>query len=402
MSTSCLPRVLRWPAPYRWAYAMTDDTDKSTLQSTRVVYEYCLDRGIKPTRLLWTHEPSEKCGVVNPEEPITGVSLEDPDYSEYCRTLQSRGVTFGLHGASAGNSTRQRTIDGFSRFERIFGQSPKLFIAHMRNAENIYWGAARYSNPLLQALARSLIIPASYHGEDESSPYYWADICRDHIRYIRLYRTRSLNVLSKNPSMPFHDARFPAVRYWYSASGQNLELLGRLTQERLDRVAREDGLILHYTHSSWFVDDPASHSPTLLATARRGFDHIGARDDVWCAGVSEVLDRLMLIKNLIVAVRPNAIVISNPLDTEICSVQIESGGRSHYLSDGSALTPDQRGIITIDRLPASGTMTLYRTPELADLRDTTACPPAEQRRMMVEEARRLVWQKIQHLRGRDP
>lgn len=396
------PRILRWPAPYRWAYAMTDDTDESTLESTRVVYEYCLERGIKPTRLLWTHEPSEKCGVVNPEDPIPGASLEDPAYRDYCRDLHARGVTFGLHGASAGNSTRERTLAGFERFEQVFGQPADLFIAHMRNAENIYWGAQRYTSPLLRAAARSLIIPATYHGEDESSPYYWADICRERVSYIRLYRTRTLNVLAKNPSMPFHDPRFPAVRHWYSASGQNLELLDRLTQARLDRVAREDGLILHYTHASWFVDDPAAESPKLLEPARRGFDHIGARSDVWCAGVSDVLDRLLHINNLAVTHRHHATIIANPLDAEITSVQLDSGGATLYRPDASPLAPDARGIITVERIPAAATITLYRDPARAELKDTTACPPPEQRRMMLEEARRLVWQKLQRLRGRDP
>lgn len=394
--------VLRWPSPFRWAYAMTDDTDKSTTQSTRVVYEYCLQRGIKPTRLLWTHEPTEKCGVVNPEEPISGASLEDTEYQDYCRDLQARGVTFGLHGASAGNSTRERTLDGIERFEHVFGTKPDLFIAHMRNAENIYWGASRYRNPVLRAVAKSLIIPASYHGDDETSPYYWADVCSQQIRYIRLYRTRSLDVLSKNPSMPFHDPRFPAVRYWYSASGQNLELLGRLTTERLNRVALRDGLILHYTHSSWFVDDPEADSPTLLEPARRGFDLIGSRNDVWCAGVSAVLDRLMLIKNLIVTNRSNAVILSNPLPAEISRVQIRSEGAAYFTYDGQCLTPDPRGIVTIDRIPACGSLTLYRSREQSELRDTTSCPPSEQRRMMLEEAKRLVWQKFQHLLGRDP
>ena len=402
MSRTRPSRVLRWPAPFRWAYAMTDDTDKSTLQSTRVVYEYCLERGIKPTRLLWTHEPSEKCGVKNPEDPIPGASLEDPDYRAYCQDLYERGVTFGLHGASSGNSTRERTLAGFERFEEVFGRPPELFIAHMRNAENIYWGAERYANPVLRAIARALIIPATYHGDDESSPYYWADICRERIRYIRIYRTRSLNVLAKNPSMPFHDARFPDVRFWYSASGQNLELLDRLTQPRLDLVAREDGLILHYTHSSWFVDDPAIESPQLLEPARRGFDHIGARDDVWCAGVTEVLDRLMMIKNLVVTERPHALIIANPLDTDICHVQIEPGSAPLFDVSGQSVEMDDRGIIVIDLIPAKSTITYYRSRERAERRDTTACPPGEQRRMMIEEAKRLVWQKLQHLRGRDP
>ncbi len=381
---------------------MTDDTDKSTLQSTRVVYEYCLERGIKPTRFLWSHEPTEWSGVVNPEEPISGASLEDPEYCEYCKDLASRGITFGLHGASSGNSTRERTIAGIKRFEEVFGSKPRLFVGHMRNAENIYWGPGRYTNPILRAIAKLLVIRATYHGEDESSPYYWADICREQISYIRLYRTRALNVLKKNPSMPFHDKRFPAVKHWYSATGQNLELLSRLTESGIEQISREDGLLLHYAHSSWFVDDPEAESPKLLEDARRGFDLIGSRDDVWCAGVGEVLDRLLHIKNLIITNRPNAVVVSNPLNTEITNVQLDSAGVTYYLHDGDPISPDSKGIITIDRIPPASTLTFYRSIDDVEVRDTTACPPSEQRAMMLQETRRLLWQKFQYLLGRDP
>ena len=380
---------------------MTDDTDNSTLQSTRVVYEYCLERGIKPTRFVWTHKPTEQCGVLNPEDPITGITFEDQAYCEYCRDLQSRGATFGFHGASAGNNTREQTLSGIERFECVMGYAPQLFISHMRNAENIYWGADRYANPVLRSVARMLVIRATYHGNDENSPYFWADICRERIRYIRLYRTRSLNVLKKNPGMPFHDTRFPAVRYWYSASGQDIDLLNRLTPARLNRISEEDGLILHYAHSAQFVDDPNAEYPNLLEPACRGFDLIGSRDDVWCAGVNEVLDRLLLIKNLVITERRHAVIISNPLDTEIESVQVHSGGLPLYTLEGQVLSPDSRGVICLNRIPPSSTLTLYRSRELADIGDTSYCSHAEQRVMMIEEGRRLIWQKIQCLLGRD-
>jgi hypothetical protein len=244
-------------------------------------------------------------------------------------------------------------------------------------------------------------MPGKYFGEDKGSRFYWGDLCNEHIRYIRIFRTLKLDVLSCNPSMPYHDPKCPGVKFWYSASAQDRFLLDRINPVRLDRIAARDGMIMFYAHTARFVDDPNAEDPELIDSAKKVFDLIGSRKDVWCAGVESILDRLLVVKNLNVTERPNAVVVSNPLNMEICDLQLQTRGQELFTSDGKPMATGRGGVVVIDRLRPMSSVTLYRSRSGAEIQDTTQIGQFEKVRMMAEEAFRLVWQKLMVLLGHD-
>src|SRR5262249_22313029 len=150
------------------------------------------------------------CGIpALPESIQRGVTLEDPEYARYCDTLSQAGFEICLHGASAGNNRRERTARALELVAARFGR-PGTYICHAKNAENPYW----HERVAPRGPAQRLLGLASRYrcsGEDPASPYYWGDLCRSEVKQIRLFRTRNVNTLAENPSMPYHDPEKPYV-----------------------------------------------------------------------------------------------------------------------------------------------------------------------------------------------
>ena len=132
-------KVIWAPYPYRAGFCVTDDTDAATLESVKAVYEFLSTVGLRTSKTIWAFKPSEPCGIPPlPESIQRGITCEDPDYLRYCQRLRERGFEICLHGASAGNNVRARTIAAFEVLERHFGRAG-TYVCHAKNAENIYW-----------------------------------------------------------------------------------------------------------------------------------------------------------------------------------------------------------------------------------------------------------------------
>src|SRR2546425_11985948 len=209
---------LLWtPYPTRAGFCITDDTDAATLESVRTVYDFLAAVGIRTSKTVWAFRPNEPSGIpALPESILRGVTLEDRAYLDYCLSLRERGFEICLHGASAGNNRRERTVAGLALLERHFGPAG-TWICHAKNAENIYWHEKVAPRGVAQ---RVLAIGSRYRcsGEGPPGPYFWGDVCRDRVEHIRLFRTRDVNTLAANPSLPYHDPEKPMVRSWFAAT----------------------------------------------------------------------------------------------------------------------------------------------------------------------------------------
>jgi hypothetical protein len=345
--------------------------------------------GIYPTRTVWIHKPYRNCGIKNQWIPDVGITLEDEEYKHYCLELNDRGIEFALHSVSSGNNTREEVIGGFQVFKEIFGYYPRLYLCHSINAEHPYWGENQYKSAFARSLVRSLTGygKEEYSGHDPQSPYYWSDFCKETVHYIRLYRTRKLNVLRYNPMMPYHQYDKPDVRFWFSASAHDVKLCKRITSQSLDQVAGEDGAIIHYAHLAQFVmpDDSSRVKPPV----KKAFQIISARSDCWCAGVSRILDRCLAIKNILVNVRKHGIVLTNPTAINVEKFQIQAGYQSLYLPSGEALHPDEEQRFLVGTLAPYSCTTLFFSKEAAFVGDPVGNSPLEQIRMMIETAKVL-------------
>lgn len=238
--------LVTWPDDKKFAFTIIDDTDFSTVENTRPVYEFLAELGFRTTKTVW---PLAPCG-----RPTTGgQSLEDPDYRGWILDLQRRGFEIALHGVADGSSPRDRIVDGLRRYRQILGENPSVHINHVGQTEGIYWGVQRFDQPVralyrLYLRARGAEVPGQ--GVDVNSRYFWGDICSAVPRFVRNLIFSDINTLKMDPLMPYHDPRRPFVRYWFSGSnGSGTEAFCRLISEKnQDRLEREGGCCIVYTH----------------------------------------------------------------------------------------------------------------------------------------------------------
>lgn len=277
---------MRLPEGKRFAFTILDDTDDSTLENTRPVYELLHQLGLRTTKTVWP--------VACPEGSrryFAADTLEREDYAVFTRLLAARGFEIAFHGATMESSPRDRTLRALEEFEAKFGARPRLHANHGENLENIYWGGERFRNPLLRAVARRLGPQRSlrYEGERAESPFFWGDLCLQTFDYVRSFTFRGLNSLQFNPEMPYATHSTPYVKSWFSttdAPNANA-FVARVTPSAIDRLVAEGGICILSTHLG-------------KGYARNGFVrqdvadalHYVARQPGWFVPVSTLLDFL--------------------------------------------------------------------------------------------------------------
>jgi hypothetical protein len=234
-----------WPNGKKFAFTIIDDTDVSTVENTRGIYDLLAENGLLTTKTVWSLRAAGRA--------VTGgLSLEDPQYRDWILDLKERGFEIGLHGVSDGSSLRERVIRGLDYFRDAIGEDPSIYVNHVGQAEAIYWGPERLDPPvrwIYQAYRKSRKAQR-FEGVDESSPYFWGDICKKRTKYVRNFVFSDINTLKMDPLMPYHDPRRPFVQYWFSSSyGSNFEAFCELLSEKEPGPAGRRGRGLHRVHA---------------------------------------------------------------------------------------------------------------------------------------------------------
>jgi len=257
-----------WPEGKAFAFTIVDDTDQSRLPRIKAVYDFLAENQFRTTKTVW---PLRALG-----QPITGgESLEDAEYREWVRSLQRAGFEIAIHGVSDETSTRDRAVQGLDRIREFLEADPEMHVNHVGQREGMYWGSARFDTPIRQLYELYLRVrrqDPSYFGHVQGSPYFWGDLCRERIRFVRGMVWPDITTLRADPLMPYHDPRRPFVSYWYSAShGSSEEGFCRLLSEaNQDRLAEEGGACIVYTHlgSSTFHQLSAKFRSLVVRLAR--------------------------------------------------------------------------------------------------------------------------------------
>ena len=278
------PAARRWPEGKQFAFTIVDDTDDATLDGIRPIYDLLGELGIRTTKTVWvlpaTEDPRWRGGD----------TLEEPRYRDFIRGLQGSGFEIALHGVRGTSSTREIIRQGLDRYVEILGRPPRIHVNHSKNADNLYWGAAR-----LPRWRRALRLhgkgPAASHGHDARSPYFWADLCRSSVDYVRGLTFSGIDTLSCDPYMPYHDDRYPLVNAWFSCSnGAEIgEFRSLLTPANLRTLVEGGGACIVYTHfgTPGFVTakgEVADDVRAILAGL--------ARENGWFRPASAILDHL--------------------------------------------------------------------------------------------------------------
>lgn len=273
-----MTRRIEWPHQKEFAFTIFDDTDNAKLEDVRLVYDFLLDLGIRTTKSVWVLDPQEK-------PRIGGANWRDQEYLDYCLELADRGAEIALHNVSAGHNLRKESFEGFERFENLIGSPPRSFANHADNRENIYWGEKRLSG-LYKKMFRRLSGNSGFEGEKEDSPFFWGDICKKNIQYVRNFVFEELNTLKADRFTPYHDSKKPYVNRWFSSANANdvNTFNQNITRESLDKLEREKGYSIVYTHFCSFVKNGQ-----LDASFAETMKYLSSRPG-WFVPVSDLLD----------------------------------------------------------------------------------------------------------------
>jgi hypothetical protein len=271
-----------FPDSRHFAFTIFDDTDLSTVENIGPIYRLLNDLDMRTTKSVW---PLASAGSGR----LGGESLQDPRYLNFILELKNSGFEIALHNVRNTGSTRWDVEQGLEEFRRLIGIYPRIHTNHSYNCENVYWGSARFSHigPLYRVLTKSR--HQAFEGHVEGSKYFWGDLCRQRIDYVRNFVFRDINLDRINPTMPYHDDQRPFVNMWFSSSnapdcGSFCELLNEANQDRLEE---ERGICIVYAHlACGFARDGIVH-PRVDSLLRRL-----ARKNGWFVPVSPLLDFL--------------------------------------------------------------------------------------------------------------
>jgi hypothetical protein len=245
-----------WPNGKEFSLTIFDDPDWDTVENSMVVYSFLRDIGLRTTKAVWPIRGSQT-------PKVGGITCEDEQYLKWILTLKDQGFEIALHNVTYHTSTREETVRGLEVFNQLFGHYPRSMANHTGCNEGIYWGNARLSG-LQKVIYNSLRLSTKnvHEGHIETSPLFWGDLCRQKIKYARNFSYGDINTLKACPFMPYHDRDRPHVNYWFAASeGPKIDSFNAMmSEENQDRLAREGGACIMYTHfASGFVQSGRIH-----------------------------------------------------------------------------------------------------------------------------------------------
>jgi hypothetical protein len=275
--------MTRFPNNKKFAFAIYDDTDLSTIENVGPIYQLLAELGMRTTKSVW---PLASV----PDGWHGGASLQDPDYLAFILGLRDNGFEIALHNVRNYDATREVVDKGLEEFRRLIGYYPRIHANHSRNKDNIYWGEARLNNfRRMYKLALACKGTRSFEGHRQSSRFFWGDLCLQKIDYVRNFVFQETNLDRVNPTMPYRDPERPFVKYWFSScDGADVtrfcEAISEANQEQLEE---QNGVCIMYTHfACGFVKD-GRVDPLASRLLQRLAERPG-----WFVPVSKLLDFL--------------------------------------------------------------------------------------------------------------
>ena len=278
-----------WPNNKKFAFTIIDDTDNSTLDNAPLIYDYLIQNKIFTTKSVWVKDGIDSEDYVS----VNGETLSNIKYFDWVKKIKSLGVEICLHSMSWSSSTREEIISGFNFFEAEFGKS-KVLIQHndIKDNESIYWGSKRLAFPLniifeLFSYFNPKGVKSNiYQGENESSPFFWGDICKEKVDYIRNFVFPEINLFKVTPHILHKRASTKYVNNWFiSTEAPDIESFTKLLSvENINKLEIENGVCIIYTHfGNGFVRDG------ILDERFKSIIRYLATKDGWYVPASELL-----------------------------------------------------------------------------------------------------------------
>lgn len=238
---------------------------------------------------------TKTCWVYPPRDSFTGHSLSNEGYRNFVLDLAKKGFELALHNVGSGAFNREEILRGIELFKDFTGDYPLMQINHANNPDNLYWGSERYTGFTKFLIKIIYGNKRSYYGSDINSPYFWGDVSKNHIKYIRNHTFNGINTLNYDPQMPYRAKKKNEFsNYWFSSSdGHTVEEFNNLiSSKNVNELVASGGLCIVYTHfASGFVNGNGVVDCTFEMQLRNLSQKEG-----WFVPASEILDYLLTQK----------------------------------------------------------------------------------------------------------
>ena len=233
---------MEWPKNKKFAFTIIDDTDNATVENVKPVYDLLYKLGIYTTKSIWVYPPRNS---------FRGQSLNDKEYLDFIRELKSRGFDIALHNVGSGEFTRTEIQEGLECFSEKTGSYPYVQINHSSNPDNLYWGNERFVFPLNKLMKLIFGKKRQFYGTDKESQFFWGDLAKKYMKFIRNHCFNGINTISRDYKMPYKvRAKEEYSNYWFSSSdGQTVEeFCALLSFDNIDLLEKQRGACIVYTH----------------------------------------------------------------------------------------------------------------------------------------------------------
>ena len=288
------PSPIKWPEGKDFAFTVFDDSDFVTMENGPPVYDLLSELGFRTTKSVWPCSPGSETDHTSDaiyDYDIGGDTCDDRDYLNWVLDLQRQGFEIGFHNATFVTSRRGFTKKALDAFREKLGGDPRTYATHFQCLEGMYWGSARLSgvNKLVYNLLNRFRTHGVFQGQVEGSEYFWGDLCRDRIDYVRNFVFGDINTLKVCPEMPYFDRDRAFVKSWFASSeGPDVRTYNEtLCEANQDQLEAEGGACIMYTHFGKGFWDGKQVDPTFNRLMKRLSQKNG-----WFVPVATLLDYL--------------------------------------------------------------------------------------------------------------
>ncbi|MBL0686546.1 MAG: hypothetical protein JJV94_01795 [Sulfurospirillum sp.] len=267
---------------YDFIFTIFDDTDNSTIENIKPVYNYLYKNKIFITKSVWSKE-------VKNGNNFTGDSLENEDYLNFILELKKKGFEIALHNVGSGQFVREEIIEGVEKYKELIDEYPNIHVNHSSNSDNIYWGGVRFMFPFNYIY--TFFNKKRYYGEIEDSPFFWGDIVKKHIKYVRSHTFYDINTIKSDPYMPYiENSKSKYSNFWFSSTDA-LDITNfntMVSPNNIDKLIDENGISIIYTHfASGFVKDGQ-----LDKEFKKNIEYLSSKNGLFIP-ISKLLDFLL-------------------------------------------------------------------------------------------------------------
>jgi hypothetical protein len=235
----------------KFTFTIIDDTDDSTLENTKPIYDFLYEKGILITKTVWVYPPRDAHSF--------GDSLQRKEYLEFIKDIKAKGFEIALHNVGSGAYNREEILKGLEEYKSLLGNYPNIHINHSYNPDSIYGGSKRFNWPFNKIVNKLYPQYAGvFEGEIEGSEYFWGDKHKKIIQFSRNHEIGMLNTTKFDNLMPYVDPkRNKYSNFWFSATfAPNQMVFNHLVNEKsILKLEKEEGTCLLYTHLGYFMKD---------------------------------------------------------------------------------------------------------------------------------------------------